>query len=166
MKPESRMLKPSRQMITGEISWAFIALAYAWSGSGGWPFEPGPLHRLVERSNSPVLWMIMMGLPGALLALLAMKEWLSNRCSVPYEERWGLLKLEKSAIWRGRACLALLFSWFYMIKVILDGRSAEGANTSMAIAVGGVVFMGWFYVENRRVRRDVRNQTIHGTLAT
>jgi hypothetical protein len=49
-----------------------------------------------------------------------------------------------------------------MLYVLIPGfgPTIEGTNTLLAGAVGGVVFTGWFYIENRRVRREIRNQLV------
>lgn len=150
-------MKPSRAMITGELSWAFVALCYAWAGSGWWPaHERGALYSLLlQRGESPALWSLLLGVPAIALIVLDLREWSCHKYT-HYDPRRPVVIgwLEASAVWRGRFCLALIFGWFYMVKAIVVGLAA--LNAALFISIGGCFFAGWFYVENRRVRRQIR----------
>lgn len=165
-------MKPSRYMLTGEISWALIALAFAWSGMGGWPLAPSYLHRMLERQGNEVLWVLVIGIPALLLVFVSLREWIAHqRAARDVRRRWSLVELDRSARIRGRLCLAMVASWAYMFKVMLAGAlagmfpngqaalDAPRANAILPIALFGAVCMLWFYLENRRVQRDVRKAT-------
>lgn len=142
-------MKPSRAMISGEMSWAFVALAFAWAGVT----QGSYLNRLLEQHAEPLLWGVLLAGPALVLMALSVREWIahsSRRC-------WGIVELEASARWRGRLCLALIAGWLYMLKIAATFSS--GANATSAVALGGVVFMLWFYIQNRRVQREIRVQT-------
>lgn len=150
-------MKPSRAMIPGEISWAFIALAYAWAGAGAWPLQPGSLYYVVSRHAHPALWGLLLGVPALLLMLASAREWAAHfRACGDYTQRWSVEELHRSAQLRGRLCLALIAGWGYMIKIAAGITS--GANATSVVALGGVLFMLWFYIENRRVQREIRCQ--------
>lgn len=155
-------MKPSRAMIPGEISWAFIALAFAWAGSGAWPLEPGPLYRMVAKHAHPWIWGALLGAPALVLMWVSAREWRAYCCRrVP--RCWSLHELEASARRRGRLCLALLAGWLYMLKIA--GGAIHGTSATAAVAAGGIAFMLWFYVENRRVQREIRVQNGSGVHA-
>lgn len=156
-------MKPSRYMLTGEISWALVALSFAWSGVGGWPLAPSYLHRMLERQGESVLWALVIGIPALVLIVVSAREWFSRG--------WTMLKVERSCRLRGRLCLVMLVSWLYMFKVMLDGAlasmfpngvqalDAPRANAMLPLALFGALCMLWFWSENRRVQRDVRKAT-------
>lgn len=151
-------MKPSRSMITGELSWAWIAFAFAWSGSGFWPFGDSYLYRVLGRQDLDELWSIAVGVPALLLMFFSLREYAAHRWppADPYK-RWSIVQLDQSARIRGRMCLALLFSWAYVVYVLTNTQARPSAL--ILIALGGVLFMGWFWTENRRVQRDIRKQT-------
>lgn len=148
-------MKPSRAMIPGELFAAYVALAYAWAGAGGWPMTPGPIAHLVAAHANPVLWLALLGAPALLLIGVSGGEWFAHRracadCTL----RWSFDELARSALVRGRLCLALICGWLYLAKLTLQIPS--GASAASLVAAGGVAFCVWFYVENRRVQREIR----------
>jgi hypothetical protein len=151
-------MKPSRAMIPGEISWAFIALLYV--ASALWP--DSVLHdRLVSMGMvSLMLWTTLLGVPSIWLMFVSSREWVAHcQACKGNAQRWTIFETDRSAMLRGRLCLALLLGWAYMLHVILSGDVFKGAIISTGISGGGCVFMLWFYKENRRVRREIRNGT-------
>ena len=147
-------------MISGELSWAFAALVNAWAGSGAWPFDPGVLHYALKAANHEVVWPIVIAPPAIGLMIVSSNEWLSHLSSHYRMGRdWSLRDLDTSVKIRGWLCLSLVMAWLYMLYVLLPifGPQVEGAKTLIALAIGGIIFTGWFYVENRRVRREIRN---------
>lgn len=151
-------MKPSRAMISGEISWAWVALAFAWSGSGLWPFAESYLHMVLDKRDLDEIWCAAIGIPSTLLMVASTREWIAHRWpSLDPLKRWTIQQLDNSARLRGRMCLALLFSWVYVTYILLRTSSRPSAITP--VAIGGALFMLWFWIENRRVQRDIRKQT-------
>lgn len=151
-------MKPSRAMITGELSWAWIALGFAWSGSGLWPFGDSYLHMMLDKRDLDTLWVLAIGVPAALLMFASAREFIAYRW--PPENpmrRWTIIQLEWSAKLRGRLCFALAFSWAYVFYVLVNTSTRPSAI--LPVAVGGFLFMMLFWIENRRVQRDIRKQT-------
>lgn len=152
-------MKPSRMMITGEISWAWVALAFAWSGSGIWPFDESYLNRILGRQEIDDLWAALVGVPALVLLYFSIREWVVHRWQSPDpRKRWTMIQLDRSTRMRGRMCLALLFSWAYVIYVLVNTQAKPSAL--ILVALGGAFFQGWFWLENRRVQRDIRKQTV------
>ena len=165
-------MKPSRYMLTGEISWALVALSFAWSGMGGWPMAPSYLSRMLERRgggmfvSEQVLWTVVIGVPALVLLFMSLREWWAHKRHI-----WTMAQIEQSSRIRGRMCLVMFVSWLYMFKVMLAGAvasmfpngvqmlDAPRANAMLPIALFGAVCMLWFWLENRRVQRDVRKAT-------
>ena len=150
-------MKPSRAMIPAEISWAYIALAFAWSGAGFWPFSDSYLNRILEKHEWEWLWLVYMGIPALALMIVSGREHFAHkrgRCNT-------LIDMDASARLRGRLSLALCFSWIYAEYVLVVVQKRPSAL--LLIAAGGAFFMFYAWVENRRVQRDVRKQT--GTYA-
>lgn len=151
-------MKPSRAFITGEISWAYVALAFAWSGIGWWPFENAYLAYVLDRREWSWIWCVAMGVPGAALMIASLREHIAFRWPDPNPmRRWSMIQIDKSARLRGRLCLTLAFSWLYAFYVLTVVTKRPGAF--LLIAVGGCAFMLAAWVENRRVQRDIRKQT-------
>lgn len=164
-------MKPSRAMIPGEMSWAFIALIYGWSGSGFLGLlPPGPLHSLVLGVSDPMLWSLVLIVPALALLVLGFREWHAHiKCGEEDKEPWTLAQVQWSVSWRARLCICMVFSWMYLAKVIFDAMVAHnryGISSLIFVAFGGVVFMWWFYKENRRVKREVRKNTAGITAAS
>ncbi len=163
-------MKPSHRMLTGEISWSLVALAFMWSGAGGWPFEPSYLHRALERQGETWLWCLVIGIPAAVLLWASIREYMVIAYPPKdHKRRWTLIELDRSARIRSSCCLAMSASWAYMFKVMLElsvlKATANGifegvrANAIMPVALFGCVCTFWFWLENRRVQRDVRKAT-------
>jgi hypothetical protein len=146
-------MKPSRAMITGEISWAFIALCFAWGGSGMWPFEASALHARLYDWDYNYLWTAVIGIPALGLMWISGTEYLSCQNSA-----WDFPRINDSAHKRGRLCFALAFVWAYIFYV-LNKATTEPAVMSL-IALGGAWFCLWFWAENRRVQREYRRNII------
>lgn len=149
-------MKPSRAMISGELFVAYVALCYAWAGSGAWP-----LHAVPAASAHPMLLALLLGIPALALMAIAATEWVAHDVDQPdsWLERLALRFWRgdlQSADLRGKLCLTLLAGWLYMAKLTLS--SSPGANASSLIAIGGVAFCLAFYLENRRVQREIRSQ--------
>lgn len=163
-------MKPSHRMLTGEISWALIALSFVWSGMGGWPLAASHLHQALERQGVTWLWLAVIGIPALVLLVASVREyWAIERPPKDLARRWMLLDFDLSARIRSRCCLAMVISWAYMlyvmVKLAVPRETANGvfegvrANAIMPIALFGCLCMFWFWWENRRVQRDVRKQT-------
>src|SRR4051812_35326034 len=146
-------MKPSRGMITGELSWAWVALACAWNGSGLWPFEGSYLYTILARRNMDELWCIAVGVPALALMFVSGREWIVH-CFTDTFERWNVFQLEQSVRMRAWLCLALAFSWIYVVYVMALVQSRPGQITP--VAGGGAIFMLAFWLENRRVQRAVK----------
>ena len=146
-------------MITGEMSWAFVALCFAVAGSGVAPFGDGPMYQALAKKASPLLWCVLIGGPAIALMFTSAAEWCAhnNGCR-GLVARWSIFQIERSAIWRGRFCLALLCGWGYMLKVLIVDLARP--SVMQPIAAGAILFMWWFYKENRRVRREIRRDTV------
>ena len=144
-----RSPKPSRAMISGELSWAFMALLLAWSGSGLLGMEGSFLNRaLVARGEFVIAyWSVLIGVPALALVFCSGREYLLSK-----RERWSMEQLLRSSRTRFWCCVALAFSWLYMLNVIWG----FGTRTSAlrGIALGGLLFTMWFVWENGRVRRE------------
>lgn len=144
---------PSRGMISGEISWAFFAVCFAYAGSGIPPFHDGPLYLALSARAEPLLWSLLLALPSITLFALDARELVAHRrCISDCAHCWTCDELARSAMLRGRLCLALLLGWGYMLHVMAH---ATKFSVLALIAAGGCVFMWWFYKENRRVRREI-----------
>jgi len=144
-------------MITGEISWAIVAIALAWSGAGIWPLHESYLHSVLDRRNYDSVWLAVIGAPAVLLIYFSIREYLAH--SSPHPEpgkRWFNEDYRRSALIRGRLCFALTFSWIYIVYMMTRFEGRPSAITP--IAIGGAVMCLWFWVENRRVQRECRKQ--------
>jgi hypothetical protein len=151
-------MKPSRAMIPGEMSWAFIALLYV--ASALWP--DSVLHDRLSAMGivSLALWSCLLGIPALWLMTVSAREWVAHcQACKGFAPRWSIFETDHSAMLRGRLCLALLLGWAYMLYVIASGEVFRGAIISTGTSAGGCLFMLWFYKENRRVRREIRNGT-------
>lgn len=138
-------MKPSRGMISGELSWAFVALCV-----GLQPYTSSWLYsRLLETRSPPELWSALLIVPALGLIVIGIVE-LAKHGS------WSCVEVARSARWRGRLCLTSTLGWLYMVKVLAVDLNRVSVSTSMLFALGGVVFMSWFYKENRRARREIR----------
>lgn len=163
-------MKPSHRMLTGEIFGSFVALSFAWSGMGGWPLEPSYLHRALERHDVTWLWSTVIGIPALVLLAVSLREYFAfTHPPVDPARRWSIWQIERSARIRAWMCLAMSASWAYMFKVMVElsvlRETANGvfegvrANAILPIALFGCLCMFWFWLENRRVQRDVRKHT-------
>lgn len=153
-------MRPSRAMITGELSWAWFALTFAWAGSGLWPFHGSYLHRVLDNADMDVVWSFLIGLPAGALMFFSAREWLAHcRQRTSGRPQWTMVQLDHSVRLRGWLCFALAFSWLYVIYIML--LTSPRSPLTM-IAAGGVFFMLMFWVENRRVQRDIKKQTSAG----
>jgi hypothetical protein len=155
-------MSPSRAMISGELSWSFVAVCFAIAGSGIPRLGVGSLHQALKEHASPLLWAVLLGAPAACLFAVSLREWCahSNACRRSLQ-RWSPFQLDRSAMWRSWCCLASIFGWLYIFKVLVS--DLHRASVLAVIALGACIFMGWFYKENRRVRREIRgNTTIPG----
>jgi hypothetical protein len=143
-------LRPSRAMISGELSWAFVAICFAWAGSSLPPFGDGYINRVLERHELDEIWPYVTSIPAIvlLMASLAELKW-------DWRRRWTPEFLERSAAVRSWANAGLLFSWAYILMMLLK---IGFSGVLLMVAVGGVAFSGWFVWENRRVQRDYRKQ--------
>lgn len=151
-------MKPSRAMIPAEVSWAYIALVFAWSGSGLWPFESSYLHKVLARDDGDTLWTVVIGLPAILLMIASLREYIAHRWPKWGRRNWSMIDMDISARIRGRLCFALAFSWAYVVYAVL--MHVAGGLTVLSLALGGFAFMLFSWVENRRVQRDIKKQTI------
>jgi hypothetical protein len=162
-------MTPSHRMLTGEMSWSLVALSFVWSGLGGWPFVESYLHLVLERNGETWVWSLVIGIPAlVLLATSVFEYWAISHPPEDPAKRWTICELERSARARAWCCLAMCASWAYMLKVMLElavpretaywGLGGVRANAIMPIALFGCLCMFWFWLENRRVQRDVRKQ--------
>jgi hypothetical protein len=161
-------MKPSRAMITGEISWAFVALCFAWSGSGLWPMQSTYLHDLLDQRAQDVWWTLFIGVPSLGLFVVSLREYVGSydrrRAPRARAQRWPLEKLERSAHIRGWLCATLAFSWTYIAYMLL--KLSARPSAILPVAVGGAVFAIWFLIENRRVQRECRKRAdVHSAAA-
>lgn len=163
-------MKPSHRMLTGEISWALVALSFVWSGMGGWPLEASYLHRALDRLGETALWSAVLGVPAAVLFFASTREHFAfTHPPADPRKRWSLADLDRSARVRSVCSGLMCLSWLYIFKVVVElsvlratpNGVFEGlrANAIMPIALAGAVCTFWFWWENRRVRRDVRKAT-------
>lgn len=161
-------MKPSRAMITGEISWAFVALCFAWSGSGLWPLETSYLYFMLHQQGLAYWWALIIGAPSCALFCVSLLEYVSthDRRRDPlrlHESRWPPTRLERSARLRGRLCAALLLSWVYMAYFMV--KLSARPSAILPVAIGGAVFALWFLIENRRVQRECKRRSHPGSAA-
>lgn len=152
------MSTPSRAMISGELSWSFVAFWFALAGSGLPWLGRGALYQALREHASPLLWGVLIGAPAAALFYFSLREWCahSNACR-RNRPRWNVFEQDRSAMWRSWGCLGLLAGWIYMVKVLV--ADLHRVSVLLPIAIGGCFFMWWFYKENRRVRREIRGST-------
>lgn len=143
-----RRRRPSRAMLSGELSWAFIALAFALIGSGLWPYGEGYLYRVIERGGFAASWPWMTIPPSVWLLGTALHELLGNR-----RRDWPTEKVVRSVMCRGWANAWLLFCWLYVIYAL---ARIGLVSLIITVAVGGAAFSLWFIWENRRVQREFR----------
>ena len=160
-KDRRQALRPSRGMISGELSWAAIALVLAWSGSGLLGMDGSYLNQVMERSSrfGPLLWTVLVGAPALALMTVSLREYL-----LAGREAWPLEQLEQSAAVRAWLSAALAFSWLYMLHVLTTISARPSALRGLAIA--GLVFCAWFVWENRRVQRECRQGRARAEAAT
>lgn len=147
-------MKPSRAMLTGELSWAFVAVCVAWAGSGLWPMEGTHLHSILYTWKYDYLWTGLIGIPALALLWVSAKEHFLCHNQPNF---WDLGKINASASLRGRLCLMLAFTWAYILYVMVNVVAEY--STLTLVSLGGVVFCLWFWTENRRVQRDFRKHS-------
>lgn len=158
---DRRAFRPSRAMISGEMSWAAIALVLAWSGSGLGGMAGSYLNHVLAQKHwlEPFLWAAVIGVPAA--ALLVVSAW---EYALSKRHAWALDRVELWARLRGGLDVALAFSWLYMVHV-LETMSAR-PSALRGFGMLGIAFCAWFVIENRRVRRHCRKwRERDGTLA-
>lgn len=146
-------------MITGEMSWAWIALSFAWAGSGIWPFDGSHLHQVLDRRGLDEIWALFVGLPAAALLYFSSREWVAH-CAARngFAAAWSVIENARSAKWRARLCMTLTFSWMYVFYALVSAHNNK-PSALIPVALGGVVFMLMFWLENRRVQRDIRKSS-------
>jgi hypothetical protein len=142
-------MKPSRAMIPGEILCALFALSLAWSGGLSWPFDHGPLYRILAKGDQNVIWLLLMGTPSSALVVLSVREWI-------YGQKWNGRTVSISCYWRGKTVALMGISWLYAVYLI--GQLTVGISGLLVQSVCAAVFCGWSYVENRRVRREIHKK--------
>jgi hypothetical protein len=145
--PERRR-RPSRGMISGELSWAFVALAFAWAGSGLWPFEGGYLARTLTAKDLDEAWPWLTLGPSLWLVAASGWELVGNR-----RRDWPAQKVVHAVGCRFWANTGLLFCWVYILYAL---TRLGFAGVLSFVAAGGCAFAAWFIVENRRVLREFR----------
>jgi hypothetical protein len=148
-------MKPSRAMISGEITTSLFALGYAWSGGLSWPFEHGPLFNLIAHREGWVgnlTWLFLLGAPALGLILVDSIEWFCSSC-------WTMAKMDQSATLRARLVATQFFSWLYMLHLLMLVHNMSRIPVLAAHAVVGAIMCFWAYWENRRVRREIRYAT-------
>lgn len=141
-------MKPSRAMIPGEILCSLLGCVLAWFGG----IESGWLHSVLASRNESVLWLGMLGIPSLVSLVFGIRELFSW-------PRWGLIKREATAKWRGRAVMGQGLCWLYAIYFGFD-------HGALLIGWIGIVCFGycvWSYVENRRTCREIHYATAVGT---
>lgn len=123
------------------------------------PFEQSLLHHTLRADDQHVAWPLLVAGPALGLVLVSGREWLS------YSSDWPLSELDWSAKFRSWFCLLLIVSWLYILCVLIPtvGPGVEGFNTLIMLAFGGLVFTILFYMENRRLLRDIRDQAMLST---
>ena len=124
----------------------------------------------LEKAYGPHSTFVVVGLgsgvPAVVLLFMSLREWCAHKRRI-----WTMAQVEQSSRIRGRMCLVMVVSWLYMFKVMLAGAiatmfpngvqalDAPRANAMLPIALFGAICMLWFWMENRRVQRDVRKAT-------
>ena len=133
-------MKPSNRMLSGEIVASLFALGYALIA-----LQPdGYLQKLLLRNDGWIgvlTWSLFIGIPAFTLLVVNVREW-SRPASM------------QGAIWRSRLVLIQGLSWLYAVHIMVS--TGRGYSLLMVHAVVGVFFCAWSYIENRRVRREIR----------
>lgn len=151
-------MRPSRMWLVAEIYGALIAIAFAWVGSGFWPFQNAYLFNALDRADLDNIWTISIGVPALFLLVASSREFIAHRWPSPNPmSRWNLVTLDESARYRGWAAFGLMFSWIYMFYAI--AKISNRPSAVMPLALLGAIFMGLSWLENRRVQRDCKKQT-------
>lgn len=141
-----RRRHPSRGMLSGEISWAFIAIALGWGGTGFFPFEDGYLVRILRENGFDNTWPLMTLTPSIWLFIVSTRELVANRARA-----WPVEKALWSIQLRFWASALLLLCWVYIAYAFSKMGLFGVLNV---IAVGGACFALWSIWENRRVVRE------------
>lgn len=143
-------MRPSRAMIPMELLAASISILVGLVGMTGWPPGIGTLYAALHSYGERYLWFVLLASPAVAMLGFGWLEWFSK------ELRMSPERVDRNARRRARASLLQLVSWIYGLKLLAD---ANGAGWIGLLAVIMVVFLGWSYVENRRVQREIRNAT-------
>jgi hypothetical protein len=133
-------MRPSRQMLSGELVCSLFALAYAI-----YAVMPasvlGELLLRREGLGGLLAWAMIMGAPAAALATIDAAEWIwPTPCG--------------AVVARARLVLLQGMSWWYALHLMLVMHRPVSLLTLHAAA--GALFCAVSYIENRRVRREIR----------
>jgi hypothetical protein len=149
-------MKPSRGMIPLELLIASLSLCLASIGGLGWPAPSGALYDLLTLKGQALVWLLLLGGPAAVLFPVSLLEWCSGI-------HWDVVRLDRSC--RVRAALVGIQGLCLLYGVYLPLKSG-GSLRGLALVTGIlIVFCSWSYIENRRVRREIRSQTARFVVA-
>lgn len=137
-------------MIPMEMLAASISFLAALVGGLGIPLGEGTLHSALAHGGEHLVWLVLLGAPSVALFILAAREW-----KMPQLKR-NAAAVDNSCRWRSRAAGVQALSWIYGLKLL---AAANGASWFGVLSAVMVVFLGWSYIENRRVRREIKHQT-------
>ena len=144
-------MKPSRGMIPMELLIACLSLSFALVGGLGWPPPEGPLYGLLVEKGQSVVWLVLLGTPAAVLAGLGAAEWRRGR-------HWDVVRLDRSCCHRSWLVGIQGLCWLYGLYLPLAAPWTNLRGIAL-ISVVMMFFCAWSYVENRRVRREIRRET-------
>lgn len=143
------MFKPSTRMISGEIICAAFALAIALVGGLNLTFDPGPLHRMLLNRSETHLWLFFVGTPALTLIMLDIALWLRG-------ESWDLERRYFVVCRRSELNFSLMLSWCYVLYVFLVQEPFILVPVTLQAPFGAAA-CGWAWLENRRVRRTIKD---------
>lgn len=163
MSDARRGLRSSRGMLSGEMSWAFISFCVSIAASGA-PIFRGTMH-LLFGGKGPQAWAIAMCAASMCLFVAAFREWLAHRYACWRKKiGWTTEDTNESANVRAWCCGVLLPTWWYLAKIVVDHLG--GLPVVSMLSFGASAFLAWSFVENRRVRREIRNGALEINGAT